>query len=61
MKVGDLVEVTTHFHGVVGYVSPGIILQHNPTADIWHRWTVLTEGDVRACHDHEVKIIAPLT
>jgi hypothetical protein len=57
MEIGDLVSVTTHLHGTVGYTAPGIILQHNKTADIWHRWTVLTEGEVRACHEHEIKPI----
>jgi hypothetical protein len=61
LKVGDLVNVTTHFHGTVGYVTPGIVLQHNVTADVWHRWTVYTEGDVRACHDHEVQLIDEVT
>ena len=61
MIVGDLVTVSTHIHGSVGYTSFGIILQHNPTADVWHRWTVLTQGDVRACHDHEIKLIDEAT
>ena len=58
MDIGDLVNVTVSYHGAVGYHTPGIVLQHNPTADAWHEWTVLVEGEVRACHDRELNKIS---
>jgi len=54
VKVGDLV---TCLFGLQ-YPHMGIIVQHNPTAPVERRWSVLVDNDIYSFHPQELSLVS---